>query len=150
MYPLNKTDYGYEFITSKKVKYDIYFTQFDHTSDAEYIIEKGLSPKNLFYFGFYKKQNDVKTGHDLFIMRTIAITVFQFFHDFQEGILVFNYKDSELRVKAKRKKFKQIFDAYSENTKIKLLQIDFKDEASVCAMYVRGSHPNFHNIVSSI
>jgi len=150
MYPLQKTNNGYEFQTIEGVKYDVYFTQLIHAAD--FITAGGLSPERFYYFGFHRvgPKKKGRQGHDVFIKRTIAITIFQFFIENPEGILIFNYSDSEIRVKAKRKKFKEWFDEYSESTRIQLFQYDFEDKYTVCAIYTRGSHPDFTKVKEAI
>lgn len=149
LYPLQKSKLGYKFVTDYGSEYEIYFTQL--LNYGEHISMNGLNPNDFYYFGFTRSIKGKKCRQkDVFIKRTIAFSIFEFFTQHPDAIIVFNYSAGDGRLQARRKKFKEWFDEYSENTIIKMFQHDFAGMYTVCAIYKRKSHPAFEKVQENI
>ena len=147
MYPLRRNHRGYEFYTSKGIKYDVYFTQLIQYSSE--ITSSGLDAGLFYYFGFHRN-NKAPGDPDVFIKRTIALTLFMFLTEYPKAVVVFNYSAVDGRLQARKKKFKQWFDEYADGTNFKMFQHDFLEEYTVCAIYKRQSHPAFETVQQNI
>lgn len=145
MYPLQSNETGYTFTTHKGDIYSVYFTKLDQLSS--YFL-KEVDTDNFYYFGIERITPKTK-GKDIFIKRTVAYIIIDFFVSNPTAILVFNYSNDDLSISGRRKVFKSWFDEYSEHTLYQFYQYDFSDEVSVCALY-RRQGINFDKIRSGV
>lgn len=146
MYPLQSNPSGYAFKTYRGVEYEVYFTRLEKFKD--YFIEK-LNTDEVYYFGI--ERVSVKTGgkRDIFIKRTIAFLLIDFFVSNPTAIVVFNYSNNDQRVNSRRKLFQEWYNEYSEHTVYQFYRLDFSNEVTVCALYKRNG-VNFDNVRSGI
>ena len=151
IYHLTKTsEHTYEFTTNTGIKYVIYLTSLSHLSHL-FTGEKRVTEKDFHYLIIDRKDKKIGGKTDIFIKRTVALTLFEFFTQNREAIVVFNYTNLNGRILAKRRVFKKWFDEYSQDTLYRYYQHDFKDEASICALYRRySSHLNFVEVEEQI
>ncbi|MES2680026.1 MAG: hypothetical protein V4635_09085 [Bacteroidota bacterium] len=117
-----------------------------------FIGEDRLNEKDFYYLIIDRKDREVSPSPpDVFIKRTVALCLFQFFTDNREAVIVFNYTNADGKINAKRGLFKRWFDEYSTDSVYKFYQHDFRDVASICALYRRYSaHVNFVDVETKI
>ena len=151
IYPLNKTsEYTYEFTTNKNIKYVVYLTSLSHLSSL-FTGQERITEKDFYYLVIDRKGEKTGGITDVFIKRTIALTLFNFFTQNKEAIVVFNYTNADNRILGKRAIFKKWYEEYSQDTLYKYYQHDFANEASICALYRRfSSHINFAEVEEQI
>ena len=148
MYPSQKTNEGYTFETNRGEKYLVYFTQlrnWDHLFK-----ESGISPNKFYYIGVERLTPKRGGKPDIYIKRTIAYILFDFFVSNSEAILLFNYSNSDKRILSRRRRFKMWFDFYAPHTLLQLFQQDFGDEVTVCALYQRHGALEFDKLRTNI
>lgn len=148
MYLLRKSNSGYRFETITGVEYEVYFTplnQFEIRSEGSLLHENSL-----YYFGIERITTKKGVKKDIYLKRTIAFILFQFFTEYRDAVVVFNYSNDGNRIKARRKIFKNWFDEYSEFTLFQLYQHDYNDEVSVCALYRRRGGVKFESLKNDI
>lgn len=148
MYPITKTNKGYEFVTNSGIRYNLYFTSLDHLSSVKFN-NPNLSINNFQYFGI-EKMNDINGVKDIFVKRTIASIMYNFFVIDPEGVIVFNYSNTDYKIKSRRRLFKKWIDEYSRISLLQFYQHDFSDEVSVCAIYNRRGGKDFEHIRNDI
>jgi len=139
MYPIQKTDNGYVFVTEYNVEYLVYFTKVDHLSEY---LQSNILIKNYYYFGVERISEKVGCI-DPFIKRTIATIIVTFFVENEGSVLIFNYTNAEKRILGKRKLFLNWFREYSTHTLYQFFQYDISDSNTVCALYRRSGGSGF-------
>lgn len=152
IYNLTKTSsHSYDFTTTKGIDYTIYLTSLSHLSHL-FIGNDKISEKNFYYLIIDRKGDDkIIVSKDPYIKRTVMLCLFQFFIDNPQAVVLFNYSNGDNKIKRRRILFKRWFEEYSQDSIFKFYQHDFKDEASICALYKRYSaHINFVDVEDKI